>query len=166
MCVSGKKKQARIFSAWYGRCYCYKERACLVTATETETREAAESWPVWHQYNCWWSVTVSDLRLEPRHEELKSNAVTLHVHDQWGSCDEFPSDVFRTALVCCHAHAWSSAGSVVSSSRSGDQWGMQILLQAGTMHSVNICLFEKKIHMSVSHRLKEHLWHSMYHFAV
>jgi hypothetical protein len=25
---------------------------------------------------------VSDLRLEPRHEELKSNAVTLHVHDQ------------------------------------------------------------------------------------
>ena len=27
---------------------------------------------------------------------------------------------------------------------------MQILLQAGTMHSVNICLFEKKIHVSIS----------------
>jgi hypothetical protein len=25
---------------------------------------------------------VSDLRLEPRHEELKSNVVTMHVHDQ------------------------------------------------------------------------------------
>lgn len=53
--VPKRASVTQIYSSWYRRYCCYNERAFSCCYNETV---AAESWLVWHQYNCWWSVRL------------------------------------------------------------------------------------------------------------